>query len=103
MKFPDMNRKFRNKIYRIIHVRFATGDYDGANGAKAKALVEVKKLRDAGFSARVQKETIVRYPKKGPEVVFNVCARKDGSTLDQVAYDAMGVLGIRPYGYGQGR
>jgi len=87
-----MNRKIGGKTYRIVYVAWASG---GELYAKESAKKRAIKLRRAGFSSRIQREMLVKDPRRGPEAFYNVLARKDGMTLDEVEHRAQIALGIR--------
>jgi hypothetical protein len=89
-------KKVGNKFYKVVYVEWTYGKEPiQERRARERAQLKVEKLRERGFSARVQREVLTRYPTRGPEVFYNVLARKEGTTLDNVDWEARGILGNR--------
>lgn len=89
-----LSKKFGGKTYKLVHVEWNSlyVGYGGESATKAAADKKADKLRQYGYSARVNREIHTRYPSKGPEVFYIVYARMDGMTLDRVEVIARRIL-----------
>lgn len=96
MKTVTFEKKFGNKLYKVVHVQWTSLDagYGGETLTKERANAKAKKLRDEGFSARVEREVHTRYPQRGPEVFYVIYLRKEGMTLDQAVLEGRHILGV---------
>jgi hypothetical protein len=89
-------KKFGNKIYKVVYVQWASSDvgYGGETRTKEKATLKAKKLREMGISVRLERELHIKDPHRGPEVFYSIYVRKNGITLDQAVSEGRKILGV---------